>query len=344
MPIAQADIDKAAKSALNNYLKNDPIDQIVTEQPLRALLVAGKKTFPGAKQYIVEQLRKDYGSNLQAYRMDATVTYNSRDPLAQAEYPWTNYHDGFGMTEDEMRMNGIVLTDDRESKASDAEAIQLTNMLKEYYEDLRLGAQANFDVKLHLDGTAAADDIVGLDALIATNPLTGIVGGIDRATNPWWRNYAKTAIVAANVVQEMDVAWRECTKHGGMPTHILCGSAFLDNYRKNAKDEIQRHVIITGQTKTLDPSVSGLAYNNVPLVWDPTFDNLDAVYAPAIPWAKRCYFINSKHLTLRPADGGEWIARHPKRPAEKYVHYRAVTWTGGMTMNRANAHGVLAIA
>lgn len=348
MPFAQADIDKAAKAALNFYLKNDPIDQIAQNQPLRQLLTASKKPFPGSEQYIVEQLRKDYGSNLQAYRLGATVSYNSRDPLAQAEYPWTNYHDGFAMTEDEMRQNGIVLTDDGESKASQAEVIQLTNLLKEYYFDLQEGAQKAFDLKLHLDGTEGTDDIVGLDALVATAPATGVVGGIDRAANAWWRNYAKTAIAAANVVAEMDAAWRACTKNGGMPTNIICGAAFLDNYRAQAKTEIQRHVIVTGQTRQIDPSVSGLFYKGVELVWDPTFEDIDAANAATPPvgyikWSNRCYMLNNRHITLRPASGGEWIARHPTRPPEKYVHYRAVTWTGGMTMNRSNAHAVLSI-
>jgi hypothetical protein len=79
-------------------------------------------------------------------------------------------------------------------------------------------------------------------------------------------------------------------------------------------------------------------------IWNPVFDDLDAIEAPATQWAKRCYFLNTNHLRLRDASGDWMQAREPKRDADKYVHKFAITSTLGLTMNRANAHAVLAIA
>ena len=88
MPFTPQELQDAGKSALDYYLKNNPIDQIKQDYPLLRDLMAKKKAFPGAKEYIVEQLRVNYGSNMQFYRGEATVSYNRRQSLEQAMFPW----------------------------------------------------------------------------------------------------------------------------------------------------------------------------------------------------------------------------------------------------------------
>ena len=42
---------------------------------------------------------------------------------------------------------------------------------------------------------------------------------------------------------------------------------------------------------------------------------------------------------------GEDMKKHnPARPEDKYVMYRAMTWTGGLIINQRNANGVYSIA
>lgn len=65
MPFTPAEISDAGKIGLDFYLKNKPIDQIMSERPLLAKLMSKKKSFPGGKQFITEQLRTTYGSNFQ---------------------------------------------------------------------------------------------------------------------------------------------------------------------------------------------------------------------------------------------------------------------------------------
>lgn len=341
-------IAKASKASLDFYLRNNPIDQISQDRPLLDFLSAGKKSFPGGKQYVVEQLRKSYDSNFQWYRGDTSVTYNSRDPLAQAQYPWSGWHDGYGIDEDEMLQNGIILTDDRSAKASDAEVVQLTNMLEEYNVALREGAREKFDYELHLDGTQNSEAVAGLDYLISTTPTSGVVGGIDRSTYPWWQNNVKTGITASTdgaLLAGLEEMHRACTKNGGKPTKIFCGAAFLDSYRKNCKSEIERHVVIGGKGGTdMDGAVNDLYFKGIPLVWDPTFEDLDANLSPSIDWSKRAYMLNKRWIRLRPAEGHDMLSRKPSRVYDRYVHYQGLTWKGALTMGRANAHAVLSIS
>jgi hypothetical protein len=95
---------------------------------------------------------------------------------------------------------------------------------------------------------------------------------------------------------------------------------------------------------SVDPSYEEFRFKNTPVVRDLTFADLDAALAPAIPWQKRCYFINTGTMKLRPAQGHDMLARKPPRVYNRYVHYQALTWKGGLVLNRSNANAVLSIA
>lgn len=348
MPVSSAALARASKMALDANLKSKPIDQVAQDRVLLATLRKNVLAFPGAKEYVTEKARKSYDSNFQWFSGAGEVTYNTRDPLEWLKFTWSSAHDGFAITEDDCTRNGIVLTDDENAVASGAEEIQLINMLKELNADLRMGFDEKFDFQLHLDGTQSADAIMGLDGFIALDPTTGVVGGLDRADYTWWRNYAKTGVVAANILDEMETAWRACTRHGGRPDIILMGDAAYDAFAAAAQGPngiISR--FLTGpaaQNASLDPSYEELAFKKVKIVRDLTFADLDSQLAPATPWSKRIYFINSQHLKLRPAQGHDMLSRKPPRVYNRYVHYQALTWKGSLVMNRSNAHAVLAIA
>lgn len=346
MPVTPAMLSEASKSSLDHYLKNTPIDQIQVDRPLLKRLQAKKKTFPGAKEYIVEQLRARYNSNFQWYSGDDEVDYNKRDSLEQAKFRWSSCHDGYSINEDECTRNGIVLTDDGSSKPSKAEAVQLTHLLEEKNEVLRLGFEEKLDFELHTDGTSDTDAVLGLDGMISLNPTTGIVGGLNRATFTWWRNYYKTGLLVATILDEMEKAWRRCCRNGGRPDFILVGEAFMDLFRQAAlttSGGIQRFITSVGSDK-LDPSVDDLAFHKVPMVWDPVFEDLDTALAPAIAWQKRCYFLNTNNIRLRPAEGHDMISRKPPRVYNRYTNYTGLTSKLALTVNRMNAHAVLSIA
>jgi len=344
MPFTSQELSDAGKIAIDFHMKNNPIDQIATERPLLAKLMGSKRSFPGAKQFLTEQLRQSYGSNFQWFYGTQSVTYNRRQTVEQAQYAWRGAHDGFYLDEDRLTENGIVLTDDKKGgNATGAEKVQLTNLLQEQTEVLRLGFEEKFDYDLHLDGTQSAESLAGLDHLISTTPSVGVVGGIDRATNVWWRNNVALGVAQANLIDQMEILWRACVRNGGRPDFILVGSTFLDTFRAAAQADIQRYLSNGNQAK-LDPSISDLSFKGVPLVWDPVFADIDAAGAPATPWEKRCYFINTKHIRIRPAEGHDMISRKPPRAYNQYVHYWGLTWKGALSMNRSNSHAVMSVA
>ena len=348
----------AGNAAINYFLKNDPIDQVNIAHPLLEKLVAGKQEYSGALQYVVEQIRYQNDSNFQSFFGSSQVTYNRKRTLNQAKYTWGAFHDGFGLDEDELAQNGISMTEDKSATPTGDEKVQLTNLLEENMETLKLGFQDGLDLMLHRDGTQSELDIPGIDALVSLTPSSGTVGGI-AASNAYWQNYADlTAGASGNdVLEAMEKAWRACIRYGGSaPDFIIAGSDYIDAYRVAAGSPggaIQRQVIVGGSTgnkqaTTLDGSVgsgvkTGLYFKGIEIVWDPMFERLDALDSPTTTWASRCYFLNTKFLKLRPIKGQWMVSRRPPRVYDRYVHYFALTARAALTTGKRNAHAVLAL-
>src|SRR6266404_9135667 len=138
MPFTSEQLAYAGRAAIDFFLKNDPTDSYNVDRPLIEKLMSGKKEYGGGLQYVVEQLRFQNDSNFQSYFGDQQVSYNRKRTLNQAKFIWGSFHDGFGLNEDELAQNGITMTDDRSSSPSDAEKIQLTNLLSENLASLKL--------------------------------------------------------------------------------------------------------------------------------------------------------------------------------------------------------------
>jgi hypothetical protein len=350
VPFTAQEILDAGKSGLDFYLANKPVDQIGVERPLMKALQAKQKEAPGAKQYIVEQLRKTYSSNFQWFNGSSIVTYNRRQTLEQANYAWRSCHDGLALDEDRLAQNGITITDDgKTGTASDAEKIQLTNLFEEQSEVLRLGFQEQFSQALHLDGTQSTDAITGLDSLVSLTPTSGTVGGIDRSTaaNAYWRNNVATGLTTTTttgtILNNMETTWRNCIRNGGMPDLILAGSSFFDGYRQFVLNTYGRMDFGPSEQKVIEGGTKSMTFHGKEITWSPEFADLDSRYAPSTLWEKRCYFLNLQTIRLRPLAGHNMVTRKPPRAYDRYEYYYALTWRGAVTLNRSNANAVLAL-
>lgn len=350
MPFSSQDIIDAGKIGLDFYLAASPVDQVAVERPILKALQGKKKAAPGAKQFIVEQLRKSYQSNFQWFNGSSIVTYNTRQTIEQANYAWRSCHDGFALNEDRLAQNGIIVTDESGPKsASMAEKLQLTNLIEEQAEVLKLGFQEQFSYQLHLDGTQSTDAITGLDALVSLAPTTGTVGGIDRAVaaNAYWRNNVATGLTTTTgtgtILNSMEVTWRQCMRNGGRPDLIVAGSSYIDGYRNFVLNTFGRMDFGPSNRKRIEGGTEVLLFQGVEVQWSPEFQELDARYAPATLWEKRCYFLNSQFLTLRPLQGHDMVSRKPPRAYDRYEYYWGLTWKGALTMSRSNAQAVLAL-
>lgn len=348
MPISGPDLAYLGKVSLDEYMRNTPVDQIGVEHPLLKKLMSKRKLFLGAKQNVTVNIRKSYDSNFAWAYGETAVSFNKRQTTDQAAFPWRRAVDGFYISHDTLFGNGIKVREGERGqfKLEQNEKVQLLNLLDEQMEAFKLGFMEKLDLELHRDGTSSTDAVTGLDGLIAVAPATGTVGGIDRATATYWRNNAVTAIAsgtAGALLAAMEAQWRKCIRNGGSPDFILAGSAFIDAYQKIVTLTQNTEA---GKPKTIDAGIgtgtdTGLFYKGVPIVWDPNFETLDALDSPAVPWEKRCYFLNTKHIDLRDDD---MDIVSPTRPHNILALYQMINLRLALVLKRANAHSVLAIA
>lgn len=348
MPISTPDLAELAKISLDDYLRNIPVDQIGTERPLLKKLMSKRKLFLGAKQNVVENVRKGYGSNFTwAYGEDAVV-FNKRNTTEQTQFPWRRAVDALYIDYDRLFGNGIKVREGKrgEFKLEQNEKVQLVNLLDEQMTVLKEGFMESLDMALHRDGTQDADAIVGLDVLVSTTPAVGTVGGLDAATHTYWQNGAATGIVSATaglLHDAMEKQWRKCIRNGGSPDFILAGGDFIDAYRKSLTITQNADA---GSVKRLDAGVgsgvnTGLYYKGVEIIWDPQFETLQTLETATVDWNKRCYFLNTKHIQYRDDD---MDIVTPVRPHDVLAMYAMVNLRCVLSTNRRNANALISIA
>lgn len=347
MPVTAAQLIAGANYQLATYAKNDPIDQFTKAKPFSQWLIDKSVFSSFGNGLFNEKVRKSNDSNYQNYQGDDQVSYNKRDPDRLAAFQHYEAHDGFTLNETELANNGIIMTDDREAQMSDAEAIQIVNLLKENRAVLKNGFQDNWDLEMHRNGSTSTKACPGLDAIVTVDG-TGVLGGLDPATSTYWKNYFNTGIAATAglLTAAMETAWRACMTVGGMaPDGIFCGSKAYDAYRADALQTINRQLVIPGKGGTnVDNSVEGVYFKGVQVIWDPTMDTLQALDAPSIAWDKRMYFLQSKSIRLRKVQGRWMIDRTPPRIYDRYTHYFGKTADYGLTCNQRNCNALLSIA
>ena len=351
MPINAQQLLNGANYQLMEYAANDPVDQIDYAKPFSKWLMDHKMPSVFGNGTFNEKVRISNAGNYQNYTGDQQVTYNKRDTARVAPFLHYEAHDGFTLNETELADNGIILVDDPDAKMTGAEEVQIVNKIKENYTVLKQGFQASWDLEIHQNGAQSALACPGLDYLVSTTPTVGVVGGLDPAVYTFWQNNANLAISTATagvLTSQMEQQWRACTQFGGYPPDkIFVGSKFLDAYRQDAPLTVNRQLQVAdgkGGYK-VDNGASGIFFKGVELVWDPSFDALDALLGPiTYPWAKRCYFLNSKFIHLRPNKGRWMINRKPPRIYDRYTYFWGLTADYGLTISKRNAQSVLSIA
>jgi len=353
MPLTTAQLLLGANRQMESYATNDPIDQFSRDRPFAAWLIANRQDSVFGNGIFNEKVRISNDSNYQNYTGDDQVTYNRKDTVRKAPFQHYEAHDGFTLNETELSNNGIILTDDRNAVMTEAERIQIVNLLDENWSALKDGFQEEWDIEVHLDGSTNPKAVPGLDALVSTTPNLGVIGGIDAATSPYWRNFADMGIptgTAGVLITRLETLWRQTVTYGkmGAPDFIVVGAAMYDAIQADALKVMSRQITLGVNGSggiTLDPSTKALAFKGVPVVWDPSFEAIDARLGPiTYPWTKRGYFLNSKTIKLRPVKGRWMVKRTPPRVYDRYTHYFGQTADYGLTTKKRNSNAVFSIA
>lgn len=186
-------------------------------------------------------------------------------------------------------------------------------------------------VAIYSDGTGSGGkQLTGLQALVSDAPTTGTVGGIDRATNEFWRNQAKTsAVTAENIYAAMNEVYMACSRGSDRPDIIVADDELYATYEAS----------LVPQQRFTNAKLAEAGFTNL------KFKGADVIYDGGIGGAcpaGHMYFLNTEYLRLRPHKernfkliGGERMA------INQDAIYKIIGWAGNLTMSNAQLQGVL---
>jgi hypothetical protein len=344
MAFSIQELENISNAALDFYIKGQPLSQQLQEKPLLGAMKSAQKTFPGGKGDIRGNVKADYTTTFMGYSHDDSVTYSNPANIKQYNFPWHELHAGISLTLTELKHDGISVTDSTSgegtSNHSGRDVTAISNILQDKLEDMDEGMARSFNEMLWGDGTASSKIFAGVQHFIADDPTTGVVGGIDRAVNTWWRNRA--AVGAGKITHStssqtltkfLRAEIRQLRRYGGRPNLVLAGSGFIEKLEAEIAEKGQYTQTGFANNGATEIGMADISMRGVGSVkYDPSLDDLDR--------ENFAYFIDTRHLYPYVMEGEDMKKHSPARPPEKYVLYRGVTWTGTMIGRKMNCHGV----
>ncbi len=247
--------------------------------------------------------------------------YNSL-PVAQTnefdtvEYGWS-------------RVAGTVIISDQEQDENTGDSM-IFKLLKAKMEVLENSIQEKFSEYAY--GSGPGLDPFGLAAMIPDNPTTGTVGGIDRATNTYWRTSAydfSGTLNSTNIEEAFDDVLLDVTLKKERPDVIICGRDIYRTYRQAVRDKL---IVNLSEIKKdmVDLGFKGIGHDNIPIVYDE-----DCA-------VDKAYFINSTYLRLHILRGVNMKIKELAAPWTVDAIGRRVVWQGQLCLWRAyRTHAVV---
>jgi hypothetical protein len=348
MAFSAGELANISAAALDFHLNKGTVhSQSIQEKPLLKALKSKQKSFPGGKDDITVRVKGAYTTTIQGFTHDDTVSYDNPANIKTATYAWKEIHAGIQITETELKKVGIGLTESKiasASTASQAEQVALANLLDDKLEDLSEGWARGMNAMYWADGSQDAKEVPGIKSFILDDPTSAVtVGGIDQVANTWWRNRAALGIASnsstwANqpLILRLIKEERQLRRYGGKPNLRLAGSDFLDALEGELRSKGNWTQSGWASQGSMDLSEVDKRLEGSVFMYDPTLDDLSE--------AKRAYMFDTRHFYPMVMDGEDMKTHNPARPAEQYVTYRAVTWTGGLICRQRNSQAVISIA
>ena len=349
MAFTAQELNNMANAALDFYMKGPAMSQVLEDRPTLKAMRAAQKSFPGGKGNITGNVKGEYSTTMSGYSGDDTVGYVNPANLKQFNFPWKELHGGISLTHTELKKDGISVVDTNGAETSthsQAEMTRIESLFADKLDDMSEGTMRSMNEILWRDGTQDSKAFPGIQSIIlpTATVATGTTGGLDRAANSWWRNRSLTGaskITASASLQTLTKTLRsevrQLKRYGGKPSLLPAGSEFLNRLELEVHEKgiyTQEGFANNGKT---DIGMADISMRGVgSFYYEPELDNLGLQYY--------AYFIDPRRLFLDVMEDEVMRQHNPNSPADKYVMYRSVTWTGGLVANQLNCHGVYEVA
>jgi hypothetical protein len=315
-------------------------DNVFRANPLAAwLLMGGRvKTESGGKR-IDEPLMYATNGTVQSYKGYDRLNVFPTEELTHASFAWRQ-------AAATISLSGLEdLQNDGEAKVFD--------MLKTKMKVAEMSLQQYMAEKM-LANTSTKDtsrDILGLDEIIedVAGASQGILGGIDKATETWWRNYynagsaLSTSTTALN--DQMTAAYYAVTKQLTKPDLILTDNIIFQRYETD-----NRTLLRLSDTRLLDIGFENFKFKNAVMMWD---DNIQSgtnmTGGSGTPGTggsgntHLMYFINSQYMGFTLHKRRNFVMTPFVTPYDQDAKVAQILVAGNMTSNNNRFLGAIKI-
>lgn len=214
---------------------------------------------------------------------------------------------------------------------------QVLDLLEARIENAYRTMSNQISAGCYSDGTGwAGRQIGGLQLLVADNPTTGTVGGINRANWVFYRNQKFSgatdgggAVSAANIQSYMNQLWLRCSRGTDQPDLIIADNNYY-NFYWSSLQAIQR-ITSDGQGQA---GFSSLKYMGADVVFDGGIGG-------GCP-SNHMYFLNSNYLKFRPHARRNMVPIGGERQSTNQdAMVKLIGFAGNLTVSNMSLQGVL---
>jgi len=305
-------------------------DNITNNNALLARLKQrGKqKTFSGGRE-IYQELRYAQNQTFMWYSGTEFLNVSLNDTMTAARFPI------------KQASIAVVLSGlEQLQNASDEQMIDLIEARVDTAEDTFWNQMS---AAVYSDGTGfSGKQLNGLSLLISKTPTSGIVGGIDRSAQVWWRNVAVNAntdsrgvVSATNVQSYMNTTTISVKRNSDGIDMIVADNNYYIFYLTSLQT-MQR--VVSDGKGSAGSGFTALKYYGAGKEVDVILDGGKNGQIPT----NTMYFINSDYVFYRPhASRNFKVVGGDRSNVNQDAIVRIMAWAGNMTISNPSLQAVL---
>lgn len=216
------------------------------------------------------------------------------------------------------------------------------SLIAERTESAQLSFENQMSAGVYSDGTGyGGKQIGGLGLLVSKIPSAGVVGGLDRSTQVWWRNISVNAntdvrgvVTPTNVLSYMN-STAIAVKRNGDGANVIVAD---NNYYQAYLSQLQNVQRITSESGSRGLGFTSLKYFAVGKEMDVILDGGRNGQIPN----NTMYFLNTDYLHLRPSRERNFkVVGGDRANVNQDAIVRTMFWAGNLTMSNGQTQGVL---
>lgn len=249
--------------------------------------------------------------------IDEALNISPSTVLSAAEFNWK-------------QASCVVSASGLETRVQNAGEEKIIDLLEARMTNAMRTLKNNISTGIYSDGTGSSSkQIGGLQLLVADTPTSGTVGGIDRSTYTFWRNYTSGDVANLDTTYStleaaMRLAWLNLTRGGDKPDLIVADSTEFNLYWGG----------LTALQRFTSSDEGNIGFMSL------KFHSADVVFDDAAP-SKHMYFLNTDYLKFKVHKDTNLVALPSRQSVNQDALVVPILFAGNLTTSNASLQGVL---